>query len=208
MTNYELMDLLGRAFAYGEVDNIASHLAQNCEYESEYAHRRVQTAGKIIERIKQVYSNITDESRYTYQIIPLDNILREIKFEEFSPVNGLSVMEFGLLLFRYSDKYPVAVVVAMQDDNGKLGCIQLSRNTSRFNVDFYMEEIDNDSPYDLPLTVQPLQIICYHLKSNHIWMRFQPLPLLSSILLFISISFTLLDQVGRSHLGFQSEKRT
>lgn len=35
MTNYELMDLLGRAFACGEVDNIASHLAQNCEYESE-----------------------------------------------------------------------------------------------------------------------------------------------------------------------------
>lgn len=156
MTNYELMDLLGRAFACGEVDNIASHLAQNCEYESEYAHRRVQTAEKIIERMKQVHSKITDESKYTYQIIPLDHILREIKFEDFSPVNGLSVIEFGLLLFQYSDKYPVAVVVAMQDDNGKLGCIQLSRNTSWFNVDFYMEEVGNDSPYDLPSTVQPL----------------------------------------------------
>ena len=104
MTNDELMDLLGRAFACGEVDNIASHLAQNCEYESEYAHCKVQTAEKIIERTKQVYSNITDASRYTYQIVPLDSILREIKFEDFRPVNGQNVMEFGLLLYQYSEE--------------------------------------------------------------------------------------------------------
>ena len=137
MSNSELMDLIGRAFAYGEVDNLASHLSFDCKYESEYAHRTIKTAEKITERMKEVYSNVTDESRYTYQIISLDNILRDIKHEDLNTGEGTHVNDLGLFLFQYSDKYPVAVVVVMLSNDGIIKNILLSRNVDWFNVDFY-----------------------------------------------------------------------
>ena len=156
MSNFELIDLLGRAFAYGEVDNLAAHLSPDCEYESEYAHWAMKTAEKITERIKEVYSNITDECRYTYQVVSIDSILRDAKLEDLNTGEGMSVNGQGLLLFQYSDRYPVAVVVVMLSNDGMIKNILLSRNTAWFSVEFYMEEFGDDSPNDLPSTVQAL----------------------------------------------------
>lgn len=156
MTSEKLADLLGRAFANGETDPLKFYLADDCEYESEYANRRIKTAEKIIDTLKQVYSNITDECRYTYRVVHLDEILRDVKYEDFSPVDGLLVNEYALLLYQYSDKYPEAVVIIMLNECGKIKSILLSRNTSWFNVDFYKAEIEDDSPDDLPSTVQPM----------------------------------------------------
>ena len=66
MTTYELMDVLGKAFADGEVDALTPHIAKNCVYSSEYANKRFESADEIIERMKYVYSNVDESSKYTY----------------------------------------------------------------------------------------------------------------------------------------------
>ena len=156
MSKYELTDLLGRAFVYGEVDALAAHLSPDCEYVSDYAHRTMKTAEEIIERMKFVYSNLTGESRYSYKIVSLDDILRGRKHEDLNTAEGIRVNAHGLLLYQFSDKYPVAVVVFMIRDDGMIKSILLSRNTDWFNIDFFMDESDSDSPADIPSTVQPL----------------------------------------------------
>ena len=44
MTNYDLIALLGKAFANGEVDALAPHLAKDCIYYSEYASKGFSSA--------------------------------------------------------------------------------------------------------------------------------------------------------------------
>ena len=156
MTDYELMDKLGRALAYGETDQLAAYLAPECDYASEYADLRLDTPEKILEHLKNVYSYSVDECRYTYEVVPLDDVTRGISHLDLNTIEGMRADEYGMLLYRYSDRYPIAVAAAMVDDNGRLSSILLSRNKSWFNVDFYMEELDEDSPDDLPDTVEPL----------------------------------------------------
>ena len=156
MKDDSLMEMLGRAFACGETEKLAAHLAPECSYESEYGHRTVETAEKIIEMMKEVNSFITEECRYTYQCVALESILREIRLEDMAPDPGTTVCPRGLLLYQYSDTFPAAVVVAMLDANGKIKRLLLSRNTAWFRVDFYMEECSVDAPDDRPATVRPL----------------------------------------------------
>lgn len=129
MTNEQLMDLIGRAFAFGEVDALAAHLAPECEYISEYSFFKCQTADAIIERLEKVYFKSKDKCRYTYKIVSLQDILRDRKFEDFKHHPGLSVLEHGFLLYHYSKTYPAAVVVTMHDNKGRLNNILLSRNS-------------------------------------------------------------------------------
>lgn len=157
MTNYDLIDLLGKAFADGEVDALAPHLAKDCIYVSEYADKRFDSAEEIIERMKYVYSNVDDTSRYTYSIVQLDEITDLEKVQsELNESTGAWINEYGLYLHQYGSDDPVAVVLISQNAKNKICEILLSRNKNVFDIRFYSEDIGEDSPYDLPSTVTPL----------------------------------------------------
>ena len=113
MTDYELMDKLGRALAYGETDQLAAYLAPECDYASEYADLRLDTPEKILEHLKNVYSYSVDECRYTYEVVPLDDVTRGISHLDLNTIEGMRADEYGMLLYRYSDRYPIAVAAAM-----------------------------------------------------------------------------------------------
>lgn len=88
MTNYDLIYLLGRAFADGEADALAPYLAKDCVYKSEYANNRFDSAEEIIKRLKHVFSSLDDTNRYTYSIVQLDEITDLEKVQ--SKLNGLT----------------------------------------------------------------------------------------------------------------------
>ena len=116
MTDYELINLLGRAFAFGEADALEEHLASDCEYHSDYADVTVTTAEKIISRMKKVHGNVTEECKYSYETVPLDDVLQGINHENLNTIEGIHINEYGLLLFQYDANHPVAVVSVMLDD--------------------------------------------------------------------------------------------
>lgn len=157
MTNYDLIDLLGKAFAGGEEDSLAPCLADNCVYTSEYANKQYDSAEKIIERMKFVDSHLTEKNRYTYRVVLLQDIVdpEDVRAELRFSGNALP-NEYGLYLYQYSDQDPVAVVLVSQNAQGKICEILLSRNRKLFNMEFYGEDIKEDSPFDLPSTVTPL----------------------------------------------------
>lgn len=151
MENREIVDLLGRAFAYGEIDTVADHIAIDCKYQSDYSNKEVQTAENVITRIKTVYSNITDDCRYTYEIVLIDDVRNKESEYQVNRIDGMDVCEYGMLLYQYSDKCPVAVVLIVIDDNEKIKRILIARDRNQYNVEFY----NTDSPKDVPATVQP-----------------------------------------------------
>lgn len=57
----EKLELLGRAFAYGEIDELAEHLYDECKYNSDYAHKRFTSAEQILENMRKVNSAIQDD---------------------------------------------------------------------------------------------------------------------------------------------------
>ena len=64
MKDREIIEILGNAFANGEVDALTGLLSDDCEYVSDYSGKKVTSAEKIIKCMKEVYDCITDESRY------------------------------------------------------------------------------------------------------------------------------------------------
>ena len=157
MNSYELMNILGKAFSDGEIDALAEYLANNCVYSSEYANKSFDSADEIINRMKFVNSNVNDDSRYTFSIVRLDEIARTEDVNELLEISSdCKLIEWGLYLYQYDNSFPVSVVIAAQNGNGEICKILLSRNTKVFNLNFYGEVEDADSPQDLPSTVTPL----------------------------------------------------
>lgn len=157
MTNIDLIELIGKAFADGEVDALAHYLANDCVYKSEYANNRFDSAEEIIKRLKHVFSSLDDTNRYTYSIVRLDEITDLEKTQaELNGLTGDLINEYCLCLYQYSSKDPVAVVLVSQNVENKICEILLSRNKNVFDMKFYGEDIGEDSPYDLPATVTPL----------------------------------------------------
>lgn len=157
MTNYELVEMLGKAFADGRVDEIAPFLAEECIYISEYAEKQITSAKEITNRMKYIYSNIDDSNRYTYSVVRLDEIAKIEKVQtELRRKSDSTVNEYALYLYQFSSEFPVAIAMIFQNAKGKICEILLSRNKSVFNINFYGEDSREDSPYDLPSTVTPL----------------------------------------------------
>ena len=77
MKDREIIEILGNAFANGEVDALTGLLSDDCEYVSDYSGKKVTSAEKIIKCMKEVYDCITDESRYNYRIVDHAGLLRE-----------------------------------------------------------------------------------------------------------------------------------
>ncbi len=155
MTDYQLIDLLGRALAHGKVGNLAEFLSDDCEYESDYAHIKINTSKVIINRMKYIYSNLKKEDAYTYKSVRIEEVLRNPDGDWFL-CDGGRMNSYGLLLYQYNAEYPVAVVLEKLNREGQITKIWLTRDKELCNVDFYMEEVWEDSPNDLPSTVAPL----------------------------------------------------
>lgn len=157
MKQYNLMKILGNAFVRGECDKLAPHLAEKCQYVSEYAHRSYSSADRILQHMKDIYSRLNETNAYTYKIVKLESIadIAEAE-EEFAVENGFFLCECALLLYQFSKKHPAAVVVATMDEEWKIYNITLSRSKFLFDIVFHGEKIENDSPLDTPATVTPL----------------------------------------------------
>ncbi len=157
MKNDALMDLLGRAFADGEVDALAEYLAPDCEYESEYAETTVNTSEKILSRMKKVFSCCTDESRYSFKRISIAELFQEGRPYSLDDTPDTYLNEYGLLLYHFDTENPCAVVSAMRErKTGLIKRIMLSRNPKVYNISFSEKESGKDSPYDRPSTVAPM----------------------------------------------------
>ncbi len=157
MNAKDLIELLGKAFTDGDIDTLAPHLADDCEYVSDYAQKTVSGAEQIISRMKSVSSNIDDSCRYSYSIVQLSAVLAKgISINKLDTIENVHPCEYGMLLYQYGAISPVAVVVAMLSEGNDIKGIILSRKKELFNVKFYAEEIEEDSALDLPSTVIPL----------------------------------------------------
>lgn len=157
MTNYDLIALLGKAFADGEVDALAPHLAKDCIYYSEYASKGLSSAEQIVERMKQVYSQLDKTNRYTYTIKQLSEVTDPKKAQAIlKNLPDVIMNEYCLYLYQYDRGKPIAIAILSQNSRGKICEILLTRNIGVFNIPFYTGEGEDDSPYDLPSTVTPL----------------------------------------------------
>lgn len=159
MSAYELVSILGRAFANGETSDLRKYLAADCEYVSDYARTQITGADEIIEHMNNVNANVTEDCAYTFSIIDLQNVLNSISVSDLDTVEGCHPCDKAILLNQYGDVHPVAVVSIMLDASNPeiIKSILLSRKKEWFNVTFFNEAADEpDSPDDLPGTVQPL----------------------------------------------------
>lgn len=157
----EKLELLGRAFAYGEIDELAEHLYDECKYNSDYAHKRFTSAEQILENMRKVNSAIQDDkerdSTYSYSIVKLNTLLKEgVDLSDLHGESFFDVYEDGLLLYQFGDPAPVAVVYIKITPGGSISEINLSRNHKWFNIAFYGENGPEDSEKDLPYTVKPM----------------------------------------------------
>ncbi|MBQ8636697.1 MAG: WG repeat-containing protein [Clostridia bacterium] len=157
MKQYDLIKLLGDAFALGNVDELVTHMADNCKYFSEYANISFCSADKIAERMKYVYSQLDETNSYSYEIVKLDSITNFSDAEkQFVAEKKTSLCKYGMFLYQFSKAHPVAIVVAVINHKKEICNITLSRNKKLFDIEFYGEKIEKDSPYDKPDTVKPL----------------------------------------------------
>ena len=157
MTNYDLIALLGKAFADGEVDALAPHLAKDCIYYSEYASKGFSSAEQIVERMKQVYSELDETDRYTYMIERISEVTDPKKAEAIlKDLPNVVMNEYCLYLYQYDGDNPAAIAILSQNSVGEICEILLTRNVGVFDIPFYAGEGELDSPYDLPSTVTPL----------------------------------------------------
>lgn len=157
MKHYDLIKLLGDAFAIGNVDELVTHMADDCQYFSEYANKSFSSAEEIAERMKYVNSQLDETNSYSYEIVELDTITNFSKAENQFVTDKKTVLcKYGLFLYQFSKKHPVAIVVAGINKNKKICSIALSRNKKLFDIEFYEEKVEKDSPYDKPATVKPL----------------------------------------------------
>lgn len=159
MDQFNMMNILGNAFAKGEVDALIPLMAEDCDYVSQYANKTVKGATAILANMKAVHENINETCTYTYKIIELELILADgLTLRDLDNQEGVYPCPYGLLLYQYSTDKPVAVVVCMIDFYDTFKSIWLCRDKTKFNVSFYGEEAEQDSPKDLPSTVAPLTI--------------------------------------------------
>ena len=157
MDQYTMMDVLGRAFADGEIDTLRPFIAEDCDYASQYANKSFSGVSEIMSNMESVRKNIDETCTYTYKVIDLESVLSGgLTLADLDNRPGMHPCQYGLLLYQYGSDYPAAVVACMVDLCEKFRSIWLSRDTSKFNVTFYGEELKPDSPDDLPSTVAPL----------------------------------------------------
>lgn len=150
MTDYELMNILAEAFANGNTEPLCNLLDEKCQYISDYASTRLKGKKIIVNYMNDVFSRITEEDVYTYEIVEFEKLSERGKW---SCDEGKSICAYFIKLHQYGDKHPVAVVYAQVLQNGKVDKVVLSRDSKLFDVIFYKEEVRIDSELDVPKTI-------------------------------------------------------
>lgn len=161
MEKYDKLELLGRAFAYGEADAIADCLNENCKYNSDYAKKHLSSADRILAHMREVNENMQPDaekkSHYDYKIVRLADIFKEgIDIDDLHGQSLWDVFEYGLLLYQSEDPAPAAVVFVKFNLAGMITEINLSRSHKWFDMKFYGEEDAADEEKDIPYTVMPM----------------------------------------------------
>jgi hypothetical protein len=157
MEKFKMVEILGKAFAEGDIDALISLIADDCIYSSQYAKKTIQGAKAILLHMRAVYADINEISAYTYNIIELESVLQiGLTLKDLEIPNETHVCKYGLLLYQYDLNKPVVVVICGIDNDEKLTSILLCRDKKYFNLSFYGEEVEKDSPDDIPSTVVPL----------------------------------------------------
>ncbi len=163
MKRYERIELLGRAFAYGEIDAFVGCMNVDCKYHSDYAKKHLNSAEQIEESMRSVYAAVQKDikngknSSYSYEIVSLSDFFNDgITLSDLRQRSLSEVGEYGLLLRQYEDEQPVAIVFAHFNPGDQVTEITLSRNKKWFNVSFYGDDDLEDSEKDVPYTVKPL----------------------------------------------------
>ena len=163
MKRYEHIELLGRAFAYGEIDAFVGCMNAECKYHSDYAHKHLNTAEQIEESMRSVYATVQKKTAegenctYSFEVVALADVLKDgVSLNDLRQRNLFEVGEYGIVLYQYGDKHPVAVVFAHFNPGDQITEITLSRSTKWFNVQFYGDDGLADSEKDIPYTVKPL----------------------------------------------------
>lgn len=75
MDQYTMMDILGKAFADGEIDALRPLMAADCDYASQYANKSFSGASEILSNMESVHKNIDETCAYTYKVIELESVL-------------------------------------------------------------------------------------------------------------------------------------
>ena len=83
MDQYTMMDILGKAFADGEIDALRPLMAADCDYASQYANKSLSGVSKILSNMESVHNNIDETCAYTYKVIELESVL----------ANGLTLVD-------------------------------------------------------------------------------------------------------------------
>ena len=130
MDQYNMMDILGRAFADGEIDALRPLIAADCDYASQYANKSLSGVSGILSNMESIYKDIDETCDYTYKVIELESVLaNDLILADLNNQSGMHPCQYGLLLYPYGSDYPVAVVVCMIDLYEKFRRIWLSRDT-------------------------------------------------------------------------------
>ena len=84
MELHEKIDLLGRAFAFGETDALAEYLNKDCQYHSDYAQKHLTSSEQIIKSMKRVAEAIEkakeeegENYAYTYKVVKISEYLND-----------------------------------------------------------------------------------------------------------------------------------
>ena len=81
------LEILGKAFELGNTDELSKVLHNNCTYHSDYSSKTFNSASQILESISNVYSNLDDDSKYSYRIIKTNDIRIKKKFLKIHQIN-------------------------------------------------------------------------------------------------------------------------
>lgn len=163
MNTEKCLEILGKTFKFGNTEELSSILHNNCTYHSDYSSKIFNSAAQILESIRNVYSNLDDDSKYNYKIIDTKDILYSQKLPD---VNATKCM----LLYQYDDCIASVVTVNTNVYN-EITHIELSRDKSLYNVDFYDDTIKPDSPNDTPQTAFDEADNSYIWKNAHSFIK-------------------------------------
>ena len=124
MNQDDKLELLGRAFAYGELDALGNLLHEECKYNSDYAHRRLTSADQILKNMKAVHEAVQSKKdqdcSYSFEMVELKDVLQEsVKPDDLHGDTFWDVYEKGLLLYQFGDPAPAAVVFVKFNPGGR-----------------------------------------------------------------------------------------
>lgn len=158
MNRNNKLDVLGRAFVYGELDELAELLTDECSYHSDNLNKKITSSEQILHHIRMEYgaaiNSIRKKTPYRYEIVELTNIFQHgVTIDNLRGESIFEVYQNGLLLYRNDAVEPVSVVSIKYTSEWKIAEIDLSRNEELFDLVFY----GKDSKKDIPYTVKAMR---------------------------------------------------